>query len=276
SGDGKKIGKVKELIVDPAEMRVRYLDIKINEGLEGVSDDRRMLVPIGVASLDEKDDNVFIKTMETVTILKYPQYSGGEITRDYETTVRQSLISDDEVIEESETPHRAVTDEDFYHHEHFDEERFYSTRRKRFLRLSELNVYDVIGTNPDVRGWNVLSEDGSIIGKVHEVLVDTRENKMRYLDVIRSGVTDRDYKHILIPIGLARLSESGENVYVNVENDLLLNWPVYNGGSVTRDYEYSVFRAIGKGESNQSGRREFYDHENYNPKEFYTSRFGRR
>ena len=49
--DDRKIGKVEELIVDPAERRVRYIEVKVDRKALGFDEDRHILVPIGAARI---------------------------------------------------------------------------------------------------------------------------------------------------------------------------------------------------------------------------------
>ncbi len=117
SADGVKFGKVDELIVDMDEMKVRYVDVDVDPEVGGTTKDHHILVPIGVASIDEKEDKVYIRTIETVTLLKAPAYE-GILSKEYENSLRQSYLPD-------------VTDEEYYNSEHFDENKFYGPRRRR-------------------------------------------------------------------------------------------------------------------------------------------------
>jgi photosynthetic reaction center H subunit len=93
TADNKTIGKVEELIVDMDAMKVRYLDIRVNDDISGV-DDQHMLIPIGAAAIDEKKDVIRAGSIETVTLLKYPKYEGGKVTREHENTIRKSYNPD--------------------------------------------------------------------------------------------------------------------------------------------------------------------------------------
>jgi hypothetical protein len=49
--------------------------------------------------------------------------------------------------------------------------------------LRNLRGYRIADGDPDVRGWEVVGGDGRRIGSVNDLLVDTAEGKVRYLDV---------------------------------------------------------------------------------------------
>ena len=86
--DGNKIGKVEELIVDPAERRVRYMEVKVDHKALGFDDDRHILVPIGAARIKEDGHDVLIERLPAQGLAGAPAYTRGPITRDYETQLR--------------------------------------------------------------------------------------------------------------------------------------------------------------------------------------------
>jgi len=57
------------------------------------------------------------------------------------------------------------------------------TAQSRATPLRNLRKYRVADGDPDVRGWEVVGGDGRRIGSVNDLLVDTAEGKVRYLDV---------------------------------------------------------------------------------------------
>lgn len=133
--NGKSIGKVDELIVDPTAMKVRYLDVDLDEEFVKTRSDYRpeekaeyhLLVPIGTAILDEDDDEVLINTVEPDVLLTYPVYNGDIITRDYENALRRTLNP-------SETDY---ADEHYYEHDIYSENAFYGPRRVRAVDIPE-------------------------------------------------------------------------------------------------------------------------------------------
>ncbi|HEU0052581.1 MAG TPA: PRC-barrel domain-containing protein, partial [Longimicrobium sp.] len=77
----------------------------------------------------------------------------------------------------------------------------------RVVPLNRLDDFKVADGDPDVRGWDVVAADGRKIGEVDELLIDTGAMKVRYLDVEvdRGMIAGGDDRHVLIPIGYARL-----------------------------------------------------------------------
>jgi photosynthetic reaction center H subunit len=86
--DGRKVGRVEELIVDPAERRVLYMEVKADRKVLGVDDDRHILVPIGAARLDEKGHDVLLERLPAQGLAGAPVWKRGPVTREYETSLR--------------------------------------------------------------------------------------------------------------------------------------------------------------------------------------------
>ncbi len=258
SADRKMIGKVNEMIVDLDAMKVRYLDVIINNEISDAgTNERQLLIPIGAAELDEKDDIVRVNDIETVTLLKLPAYQGGSISRDYERDLRRGLNPD----------YKDEAEEDFYKDDLYDDSRFYRARNRNLYRLGELDKSDVLGQNPDIRGWEVITSDNTRLGKVNELIVDRRKNKIRYLD-IDTMVPGRNY---LVPIGLASLSYEKERVLVDINDSDLKTYPVFSGGEVDRNYENRLQNSL-KRNTQEEKNADYYSHKNYDDSRFFGPR----
>lgn len=114
----------------------------------------------------------------------------------------------------------------------------------RVVPLDQLDDFKVADGDPDIRGWDVISSDGRKIGEVDQLLVDTNAMKVRYLDVDLDGellggsASDR---HVLIPIGYARLDDADDRVIVDqLASSDVAGLPEYTQGPLTRDFESSV------------------------------------
>lgn len=109
SADGDRIGEVDQLLIDTTAMKVRYLDVDIEDSLVETGEDRHALVPIGFARLDEDNDQVLVDNLTTDNVRGLPTYDHGPVTRELETETRR-------VFEPGFTPEH---EERFYEHEHF-------------------------------------------------------------------------------------------------------------------------------------------------------------
>jgi len=157
---GKKIGVVDELLFEPQTRKVRYLIVDLDDNRLGVDENKKVLIPIGVASLyddgkkqadvndvrDPNADSVVIVndpdmvsagynpyndgevvtvplTAEQLTWL--PAYKKGQVTPETETHVRLVFEGrgSGNVVNVSGAPYNM---DDFYVHIHFNDGRFYN------------------------------------------------------------------------------------------------------------------------------------------------------
>ena len=142
--DGESLGIVRDLIVDPKVMKARYLSVVADRKFFNTDNDKYMLVPIGVAALDRSNKRVFVSSIDSNSIGKYPVYQGGPIPEDYEyavrdnfhrsqhdvipdtTTERHNTEFDEALRNDQSTTTRHISD-DFYNDETFNEDRFYTS-----------------------------------------------------------------------------------------------------------------------------------------------------
>jgi len=83
-------------------------------------------------------------------------------------------------------------------------------------RLQELrgSGYEVAKGQPDIRGWEVRDTDGHLMGKVRELIFDSRAQKVRYMviDVADSKELQLEKRTVMVPIGLAELQQKFDDV----------------------------------------------------------------
>jgi sporulation protein YlmC with PRC-barrel domain len=165
ASDGRRIGEVDELLVDTSAMKVRYLDVDMDDELSA-EPDRHVLVPIGYARLDRDHDRVIVDQLSCDELRAIPAYRHGPLTRDYETSLRDSYrrgrqdsretldagsflasggtradgLQDDtpapvhgEAQPRSDEGMRADARDDFYSDDLFDESAFWAARRSTGL-----------------------------------------------------------------------------------------------------------------------------------------------
>lgn len=156
ASDGRKIGEVDELLIDTNAMKVRYLDVEVENGLMA-EPDRHVLVPIGYARLDRGGDRVMIDNIASTDLRTMPAYDQSPVTRDFETSVRNSFmggaaatgaaaatgLTDTGTTGLAGTTGTAGTHDEFYGHHAYDDNRFYGregTEQRLTLSEEELAV----------------------------------------------------------------------------------------------------------------------------------------
>jgi hypothetical protein len=117
TADGRKVGRVHDLIVDAGAMRTRYLDVTLDRASLRIADEREVLVPVGAARLQDDGARVVLTGVSAIQLTGLPAYRHGAITRDYERSLLAGFGA----------PSSAAQD-DFYGTRHFDDSHFYVTR----------------------------------------------------------------------------------------------------------------------------------------------------
>jgi len=119
----------------------------------------------------------------------------------------------------------------------------------RVVPLDQLDDFRVASGDPDVRGWEVMGADGRKLGEVDELLVDTTAMKVRYLDVdLDAEVGGAADRHVLVPIGYARLDREHDRVIVDeLAAADLRALPTYEHAPLSRDFETSVRDSFPRG-----------------------------
>jgi hypothetical protein len=137
AADGRRIGEVDELLVDTGAMKVRYLDVDLDDEIVAGEHDRHVLVPIGYARLDRDHDRVIVDEITSGDLRAIPAYDHGPITRDFETSVRDSWRGDRPRLPDAPPPvsggMRADAPDDFYADDIYDESTFWAARRSTGL-----------------------------------------------------------------------------------------------------------------------------------------------
>ena len=110
------------------------------------------------------------------------------------------------------------------------------------IHTKDVKDFDLPKDAPDPRGWDVRSTDGTKVGKIEDLLFDTGERRVRYVEVALdrdvSKQTGRDYA--LVPIGQARLNNDSDDVIVDLSSTDLAAAPQYDRKRLSRDYETSL------------------------------------
>jgi uncharacterized protein (TIGR02271 family) len=109
----------------------------------------------------------------------------------------------------------------------------------RFSSLSQETDFSFREDMPDVRGWEVRTRlDNEKVGKIDDIIFDDR-HRPRYLD-IDVGLFK---KHVLLPIGLARVDELNDVIWVpNMTKEQLKDYPEYAHQleTITSEYETRI------------------------------------
>lgn len=139
----------------------------------------------------------------------------------------------------------------------------HENKNKHLYYLNELSDYKIASDDPDVRGWQVKDKDNRVIGKVDNLLVNKKTERVVYLDVeVDTSIIEADHdpygqpadsdvhefinkegeNHIIIPVGLVKLNEDQNFVYTDRINHQTFaeTKRIEKGAAVNREYEVVV------------------------------------
>jgi ferritin-like metal-binding protein YciE len=117
SRSGEKIGEVEDMLFDGEAQKVRYLIIQLQASGEEIYDDnRRVLAPVGVATLNTDNEEVALPIASAEEMAGLPAYRSGQLSPEDEVQIR-------EIFGGSTAPYEHPQ---FYAHEHFNEDKFYN------------------------------------------------------------------------------------------------------------------------------------------------------
>ena len=145
--EARKIGRVKELIFDVRDRKVRYMAIDVAHNKELQLEDRLVLVPIGLAQLDHPNDDVILQNVTPFQLRALPRYDndllGPQVERDISmvfgrqftgsgagNTTGMATAAGTAGLAGATTGNYTDNDvdSDFYQHEFFNDQNMYRNR----------------------------------------------------------------------------------------------------------------------------------------------------
>jgi sporulation protein YlmC with PRC-barrel domain len=114
---GDYIGDVEDLIFDSESYKVRYIITALSE--QNTEVDRLVLLPIGLVTLQEKEEEVILSEAVSANLGFLPTYQQGQITPAHELQIRD-VLTGNIAGNVSGTAYDRHPD-DFYTHHHFDD-----------------------------------------------------------------------------------------------------------------------------------------------------------
>ena len=136
---GVKIGEVEELIVDAQRKKVRYMVVDLDDN-ELELDDRKVIIPIGLAELHTKDDDVILPNIMAEQLRALPEYDEDKLDQAVESKVcsiwgrgNQDISSTSKVADSSQHA------DAFYKHDYFNDDNLYKNRLHK-LQSNQQNM----------------------------------------------------------------------------------------------------------------------------------------
>ncbi len=126
----------------------------------------------------------------------------------------------------------------------------------RQARLGLLDGYDVAAGETDIRGWLVISAEGQRVGRVGDLVVDTRSLCVRHVEIALDPKPARaaGKEQLVVPIGRLQVAPHRRVLHVReLRLDELLDAPVI--GSALEDDEEMILRRFYGGEAELDAQR---------------------
>jgi sporulation protein YlmC with PRC-barrel domain len=124
---GKYLGEIKELIFDKESRKVRYLVVDLTEkNAESIG--TNVLLPIGLATLHENEDDVVLGELTAKRLSLLPEYEKGKITPLLEARIRDTFTGLAAAAAAGADTYQSRP-EGFYEHEYYNDQKFYAGRR---------------------------------------------------------------------------------------------------------------------------------------------------
>jgi sporulation protein YlmC with PRC-barrel domain len=153
-------------------------------------------------------------------------------------------------------------------------------------RLQELrgSGYEVATGQPDIRGWEVRDVNGHLMGKVNDLIFDSRAKKVRYMivDVADSKELQLEKRTVMVPIGLAELQQQYDDVILpKVTPFHLRALPKYTKDTLGSKAERDISTVFGLSQGplpaghtadDDDVEESFYNNEMFNEDNMYSKR----
>lgn len=113
--------------------------------------------------------------------------------------------------------------------------------------LKQAKGFRLVKGQPDPTGWDVFGADGERVGVVSGLLVDPVAGRVRYLDVdlLDDLFTLDEDRHVLVPLEVVELKERGEDAWLrDVPAAAVARLPAYTGGPVDPAVEERIQRVF--------------------------------
>ena len=141
SETGNYLGEVNDLLFDPQSNAVRYLIVDLDNNGMGL-DDKKVMIPIGIAHLHTSDDEVVLPNVHTEQFNALPNYVDGEIGPATEVQVREIIGSPAALRLEDQTVE--FDRQQFYSHQHFDRGHFYQRGGDPSRRVQQETIHNLV------------------------------------------------------------------------------------------------------------------------------------
>ncbi len=180
---GKRVGKVHDMLFDKDHMKVRYIITNLKDG-EIMSDDRKVLIPIGQAQLNTSDDRVVVPMITRDHLTALPRYEKADnLTQEDETLILNTFSGTKNT--------NSYNRDTFYDDDNFNEEKFYNHDKMENRNRTSDKKVDVVEENLEVGKRKVQTGGAKISSRIVERPVEERVNLREENVKVKRNPVDR-------------------------------------------------------------------------------------
>ena len=193
--NGEYVGKVDDLIIDMAEMKVRYMAVNLDKDTFSLDDSHCVLVPIGTARLIDDDDVVVIRA-STTKLAAMPAYDDdmfddeSSLHEQYGRPFMTGTGTDSLTQERTSTSSNSSFRENMYRGDHFNDSAIrrqdhddtsYLRRQEQGTRggMEQTSADDMVTAKPVTPRDELVVHDGAIDGRT----VIEADRRREHIDV---------------------------------------------------------------------------------------------
>ncbi|GAA4338760.1 PRC-barrel domain-containing protein [Flaviaesturariibacter amylovorans] len=152
-----------------------------------------------------------------------------------------------------------------------------ASTKKRLVELRGSD-FEMAKGQPNIMGWEVVDGSGHKLGKVHELVIDTTAQRVRYMVVALSDnkILQLEKRTVMVPIGFAQLHAADDCVVLHgVTPYQLRALPRYDKAHLGARSELDISNVFGRNFSAQGSHdadsdlgNTFYEHDHFNDKHY--------
>ncbi len=92
AGDNERVGVVKDMLVDPVAMKIRFISVDLADDLFNLREDRHVLVPMETVELRERGQDAWVQGATATQIAALHAYTGGAVDRWMDRAVLHAIV----------------------------------------------------------------------------------------------------------------------------------------------------------------------------------------
>lgn len=99
----------------------------------------------------------------------------------------------------------------------------YRREELNLQRMEDLENWTIAEGEPDIRGWDILTEEGDHVGKVHDLIASPKTQHVYFILAQIGGLWGMGGRQVLVPLDRIHLNRENHQVRIDAPRDRLEN-----------------------------------------------------